>query len=389
MQIDPADIAICIADEEAGGPQAPVPTSTPIVQTSLFSFPTFGALVDALKAEHRHSVYTRGQNPTVQAFEHKLAALERGEACKCFASGMAAISAVMLGLLRSGDHVLFVNQTYGPTLQLAEHLRRFGIEHDLVLDLEVESVERGIRPNTRLIWLESPGTMLLRVLDLGAVTALARQRSILTCVDNSWATPLCQKPLAAGADIVVHTCSKYLGGHSDVIAGGVVSTAELIQELFYSTFLLHGGILGPFDAWLLLRGLRTLPVRLTQHESDALEVASFLSTHSAVRRVYHPAFAENTELVRDQLTGYSGLLSFELADGDFESVSRVIDGLAHFLIGVSWGGVESVVISPNRGTNGPQLDAQEIPRGLIRLSVGLEGADVLIEDLASALAGAR
>ena len=389
MQIDPADIAICVTDEEAGGPLAPVPTSAPIVQTSLFSFPTFGALVDAFKAEHRHNVYTRGQNPTVQAFEHKLAALERGEACKCFASGMAAISAVMLGLLRSGDHVLFVNQTYGPTLQLAEHLRRFGIEHDSVLDLEVDSVERGIRPNTRLIWLESPGTMLLRVLDLGAVTAFARQRSILTCVDNSWATPLCQKPLAAGADIVVHTCSKYLGGHSDVIAGGVVSTAERIQELFYSTFLLHGGVLGPFDAWLLLRGLRTLPVRLRQHESDALEVARFLSTHSAVQRVHHPAFAESTDLVQSQLTGYSGLFSFELADGDFESVSRVIDGLAHFRIGVSWGGVESVVISPNRGTNGPQLDAQEIPRGLIRLSVGLEGPDVLIEDLASALAGAR
>jgi cystathionine beta-lyase/cystathionine gamma-synthase len=341
MLIDPADVAICVAGEEVTGPRASAPTSTPIVQTSLFTFPNFQMLVDALSAERQHHVYTRGRNPTVEAVERKLAALERGEAAKCFASGMAAISAVMLGLLKSGDHVLFVNNTYGPTLQLAKHLQRFGIEHDVLLDLDVEGFEEALRPETRLTWLESPGTMLFRVLDIEALTAVARERGILTCID----------------------------------------------ELFYRAFLLNGGILAPFDAWLLARGLRTLPVRLRQHEADALRVAEFLNGHPAVRRVNHPAFADEVELVKKQLTGYTGLFSFDLVRDDFESVRNFIDGLEHFRIGISWGGVESLVTSPNRGSNGAQLDAQRIPHGLVRLSVGLEGSDLLIEDLTSALAG--
>lgn len=396
MRIDPRDVSICAADDPASEPHVsgaasipgPVPASFPIVQTSLFSFPDLDSLFEGLGAEYRTSVYSRGRNPTVEAVERRIAALERGEACLCFGSGMAAISGVMLGLLRSGDHVLFVNDTYGPTLQLAEHLRRFGIGHDLLLDLDPAAVERAIRPETRLVWLESPGTMRFRVLDVPAVTALARERGILTGIDNSWATPLCQKPLELGVDIVMHTASKYLGGHSDLIAGAVVSTAARIEEIFYRAFLLNGGVLGPFDAWLLLRGIRTLPVRLRQHETDALAVAGFLRDHPAVRRVFHPALAEGEEarLVELQLSGTTGLLSFELARGDFESVRRAVDGLRRFRVGVSWGGVESLVISPNRGSNQERLDALGIPRGLVRLSVGLEGADLLIDDLASALA---
>lgn len=385
MRIDPADLAVCVSDPVPAEPAGGAPIPVPIVQTSLFSFPTLGALIEGLGAEHSHHVYTRGQNPTVEALERKLATLERGEACKCFASGMAAISAVMLGLLRAGDHVLFVNQVYGPALQLAEHLRRFGIDHDVQLDLEPATVAAAMRPNTRLVWLESPGTMLFRVLDLPAIAALARERGALTCVDNSWATPLCQKPLALGADIVVHSATKYLGGHSDVVAGAVVSTAELMEEIFYRAFLLNGGILAPFDAWLLLRGLRTLPARMRQHEADGLEVARFLQKHPSVRRVFHPAFSGDRELVDRQLSGFSGLLSFELERDDFANIERVIDSLRHFRIGVSWGGVESLVLSPNRGTNEARLRAQGVPPGLIRLSIGLEGAEVLIADLAEAL----
>ena len=385
MLIDPNDVAICLADDEEGEPRDGAPASTPIVQTSLFTFPNFQALIDGLSAEHRSHVYTRGRNPTVEAVERKLAALERGEACKCFGSGMAAISAVMLGLLRSGDHVLFVNHTYGPTLQLAAHLRRFGIEHDSLLDLDAQAFQRALRPNTRLVWLESPGTMLFRVLDIPALTSIAREAGILTCIDNSWATPVCQKPLTMGADVVVHSCTKYLAGHSDVVAGAVVSTAARIEEIFFRAFLLNGGILGPFDAWLLLRGLRTLPVRLRQHESTALRIAEFLKGHPAVRRVHHPALAENRELVERQLTGYTGLLSLELEHEDFDSVARFIDGLRRFRIGVSWGGVESLVISPNRGSNASELEERRIPPGLVRLSVGLEEAEALIEDLAAAL----
>ncbi|HEX7049062.1 MAG TPA: aminotransferase class I/II-fold pyridoxal phosphate-dependent enzyme [Longimicrobiales bacterium] len=389
MPIDPADIAICLADDDVGDGANAAPTCPPIVQTSLFTFPNFRALIEAQAAEYRSHVYTRGQNPTVEAVERKLAALERGGACKCFASGMAAISAVLLGLLRAGDHVLFVNQVYGPALQLARHLRRFGIEHDVLLDLDADAVERAIRPETRLIWLESPGTMLFRVLDIESVAAIARARGILTCLDNSWATPLFQKPIQLGIDIVVHSATKYLGGHSDIVAGAVITTAERMEEIFYRAFMLNGGILAPFDAWLLHRGLRTLPVRLRQHEADALRVAQFLRDHPAVRRVYHPAFAEDRALVEKQLAGYSGLLSFELVRDGFDDVARVIDALEHFRIGVSWGGFESLALSPNRGTNARQLEAQGIPPGLIRISVGLEGADLLIADLAAALDGVQ
>lgn len=367
------------------GASQPIPP--PIVQTSLFAFPHFQALVDGLADERGHCLYSRGNNPTVEAVERKIAALERAEDSKCFASGMAAVSAVMLGLLNADDHVLFVNQVYRPTVALAEQLGRFGIEHDVLFDLDVATVESALRPNTRLVWLESPGTMLFRVLDIEAVTAAARARGALTCLDNSWATPLYQKPLTMGVDIVVHSCSKYIGGHSDVVAGAVASTAAIMEQIFYRSFLLNGGILAPFDAWLLLRGLRTLPVRIQQHEADALRVAEFLDKHPAVRRVFHPAFTADPRLVETQLRGYSGLFSFELVDGSFEAVRRVIDGFRRVRIGVSWGGVESIAVSPNRETNGEYLDAQGIPRGLIRLSVGLEGAAVVIEDLARALTG--
>ncbi len=382
MPIDPADIAICVSGDAANFGGA---TSPPIVQTSLFTFPSYRSLLDALASEHTNNVYSRGQNPTVEAVERKLAKLERGEACKCFGSGMAAVSAVLMGLLEQGDHVVFVNQTYGPTLQLADQIRRFGIEHDLVLDLSIEAVERVIRPNTKLLWLESPGTMTVRVLDVEAMAQLAQAKGVTTCIDNTWATPLLQKPLTMGIDISLHTASKYLGGHSDLIAGVVVTTATRMEQIFYRAFMLLGGILSPFDGWILYRGMRTLPTRLAQHGADALAVAEFLRGHAAVARVNHPAFAADQDLVERQLRGYSGLFSFELENDTFENVERVIDGLEHFSIGVSWGGVESLVISPFRGTNADALARQEIPRGLIRLSIGLEGADLLMRDLDRAL----
>jgi cystathionine beta-lyase/cystathionine gamma-synthase len=387
LQLDPADVALCIADYPPVVDD-PVPMTVPLVQTSLFAYADFASLLDGLAAEHLHHVYTRGQNPTVEALERKLAALEGGEACKCFGSGMGAISAVLLGLLESGDHVLFVNHTYGPTLQLGSQLRRFGIASDVLLDLEPASVRHALRANTRLLWLETPGTMLFRVADIAAVAAVARKRGITTCVDNSWATPLLQKPLALGADVVVHSVSKYLAGHSDVMAGAVITTRALLEQIFYRAYLLHGAVLAPHDAWLVLRGLRTLPVRLQQQEADARRVADFLLDHPAVRGVFYPGFAENQDVVQRQMRGCSGLFSFALARDDFATLRRVIDALRVFRIGVSWGGVESLVISPTRSDAPSALDAQGIPHGLIRLSIGLEGADVLIADLDQALAQA-
>jgi len=385
MPIDPRDIAICTSAGEAApddfGSMAP-----PIVQTSLFSLPTFRELLDALADEDDHYVYTRGQNPTVAHVERQLAALERGDRCKCFGSGMAAISAVLMGLLESGDHVLFINQIYGPTLQLANHLQRFGITHDVTYDRSIESIASAVKENTRLVWMESPSTMLFRMLDVPAVAALASERGLVSVMDNTWSTPLFQKPIEVGVDIVVHSLTKYVGGHSDVVAGAVITSARLMEQIFYRAFMLNGGILGPFDAWLLARGIRTLPIRLERHQSNALAVAEFLSQHASVRRVFHPALdPEDRDLAASQLAGYSGLLSFELATDEFAAVADFIDGLKMFRIGVSWGGFESLVVSPNRGDNGDSLAAQGIPPGLVRLSVGLEDADQLKKDLAQAL----
>jgi cystathionine beta-lyase/cystathionine gamma-synthase len=382
-RIDPQDELICLGHEEnveaQGGALAP-----PIVQTSLFAMPSLEELMAGFAGEHERPIYTRGNNPTVRAVEAKIARLERGEECRCLASGMAAISAVMLSRLRAGDHVLFVNQTYGPTLQLAQHLERFGIRHDLLLDLDPAAVEAALEPETRLLWLESPGTMLFRQLDLGAVAAIARERGVTSVVDNSWASPLFQKPLTLGVDMVVHSATKYIGGHSDVVAGAVVGGSEAMERLFYDALLLNGGVMAPFDAWLLNRGLRTLPVRMRRHHSNGLEVARFLASHPKVRQVFHPALVDAVSLPAG-LCGYSGLLSAELDTDCFEDLARFVDGLDHFRIGVSWGGVESLAIVPFRGDNAEALSAQGIPLGLLRLSVGLEDPPVLIADLERAL----
>ncbi len=397
MRIDPDDIAICLGHGARATPptrtrttQGPEPMMPPIVQTSLFAFESFEALCEGLSEEHRRHVYTRGQNPTVEAIERQLAALERGARCKCFASGMAAISSVMYGLLEAGDHVLFVNQIYGPTLELARHLRRFGIEHDVSLHLDLDSIEQALRPETKLIWLESPGTMLYRMVDVPAVCRLAKGRGIMVGMDNTWATPLLQKPLTVGVDIVAHSCAKYIGGHSDVMAGALIASDSVMEQIFYRSYLLNGGILGPHDAWLLIRGLRTLPTRLQQHETGGLAVMEFLQRHPAVEAVYHPAASGDSGLVEDQLAGYTGLFSFALAGADHARVSRVIDALRLFKIGVSWGGVESIVLSPNRGGAATEsyLETAGIPPGLIRLSIGLEPPDTLIADLDAALSAA-
>ena len=207
-------------------------------------------MMEGLKHENREYVYTRGTNPTVQALEIRLAELERGESCKCFASGIAAISAVFTGLLEAGDHILFINQIYGPTFQLAEMLTKFGVEYSFLFGDEMENFESHIRANTKLIYFESPGTMLFRLVSIESITKVANERGILTCIDNSVSTPLFQKPIEMGVDLVVHSCTKYIGGHSDVVGGALITSEELMEKIFYSSFMLLGGIQAPFNAWL-------------------------------------------------------------------------------------------------------------------------------------------
>lgn len=351
----------------------------PIYQTSLFTKPSFGEFARQQAAEHENFVYSRGTNPTVAFLEERLALLEGGQAAKCFASGMGAIGAVLAGLLRSGDHVLFVNTVYGPTTQLAQHLGRFGVEYTVLADPAAD-IEEHIRENTALIYVESPGTMLMKVVDVRALTTVARRRGIRTVMDNTWSTPLFQKPLAAGVDLVVHSLTKYIGGHSDVMGGAVIGSKDTIRELFYHGYQLFGAVMSAMDASLVLRGLRTLPVRMEQHQRNALSVIDHLNAHPDVTAVHHPHADHGPaeDVISSQFSGFSGLLSFELREGTFERVSRFVDALSLFRIGPSWGGYESLVTSPARSTPDPAWAPWP---GLIRLSVGLEGAQSQIEDL--------
>jgi len=366
--------------------------SPPIFEASLFAFDDFDACLEGLTGGGDYYIYTRGRNPTVEIAEHKLAALEGGEAAKFFASGMAAISAVVLSHVKQGDHVLCVRSVYGVThTLLTQWLPRFGVSASFVDGTDLAAIEASIQDNTRLIYLESPTSVLFQLQDLAAVARIAKQRGILTAVDNSWASPIFQQPLALGIDLSIHTASKYIGGHSDLVAGAVIGRKELIDRLRNNEYAILGGVIGPFEAWLCIRGMRTLPLRLKQHEASGLEIASWLENHPKVRRVMHPGLASHPqhELARRQMSGMGGLFSFEL-DADLDGIRRFVNALSLFHIGVSWGGFESLVLpigavdahkSQKTGTPGQE----GLPLGLIRLFIGLEDAQDLRRDLEQAL----
>jgi len=358
-----------------------------LFKNSLFIFPKFKDLTNALSKEREEYVYSRGTNPTVEILEKKLAALEHVEACKVFSSGMAAISSAMTAFLKQGDHILFVNSIYGPALQYAKYIEKFGIEHSITTSTDAHVIAKEIKENTKIIYLESPGTMTFRLLDLKAVADVAKAKNILTMIDNTWATPIFQKPLDFGIDVSIHSCTKYIGGHSDVVCGAVIAREELIACIFKNEFMLHGGCIGPFEAWLVMRGLRTLPIRMEKHQESALRVVEFLEKHEKVRKVNFPGLksSRDYELGKKQLKGYSGLISFEIISESYEDVEMIIDSCKVFKIGVSWGGFESLIISPNYGHNIEDLKKKDVYPGLIRISVGLEGAETLINDLNNAL----
>jgi len=379
LQFDPQDELICIGGHRPladGGSVLP-----PIAQASLFRQPDMATLFDGLSREHEVAVYSRGTNPTLSVLEDALARLERGEACKCFASGMGAIAATLTSFLEAGDHVLFAGTIYGPTIQLAQRLEGDGVRWSRTDAKNLEGIEAALRPETRVLYMESPGSMLFGLLPLAELAALAKSRGIVTMLDNSVSTPLLQKPIELGVDLVLHSCSKYIGGHSDLVGGAVIGSAEHIERIFRKGLLLFGAAMAPFTAWLCLRGLMTLPVRIAKHHEDALALAGWLADHSRVRRVFHPALA-NDPLYSQQMRGHSGLFSFEL-DGGFVDAVAVADRLRQFGRAVSWGGPESLVMTGHKGE--PVDPAPAVPASLIRLSVGHEGVETLQKDLERAL----
>jgi len=341
--------------------------------------------------EHKGYEYSRTGNPTRAALEESLAALENGKYGLAFASGLAATTTV-LSLLKSGDHIIAGDDLYGGTYRLLEQVvKNWGVTTDYVDIDQIGDFETAIQPNTKLIWIETPTNPLLKIIDIAALAKLARKHHLILVVDNTFASPYFQSPLELGADIVVHSTTKYLGGHSDIIGGAVItSDEELYRALkFYQNAI--GAVPSPFDSWLVLRGIKTLAVRMREHEKNALFLAEFLAQHSQVERIYYPGLPshEQHQLAKKQMSGFGGMISMELK-GNFQDVERFASRLKLFFLAESLGGVESLLCYPAKMTHGSLPPEERLKRGikdnLVRLSVGIEHQLDLRADLENALA---
>ena len=362
------------------------PVVGPIYQTSLFTFPTYEAMRQAFAGERNGYIYSRVGNPTVHDFERRIAALEGTEAARGFASGMAAITATVLSIVQAGDRIVAVRHVYGDAYRFFEKLLpRLGVSVQYVDGSDAEAVEAAL-PGARLLYLESPTSMVFELQDIARLAAAARAQGVVTVIDNSWATPVFQKPHFHGVDLVLHSASKYIGGHSDVVAGVVAGPAAMIAKINELTHPFLGAKLAPVDAFLLTRGLRTLPLRLRRHMDSTLTIADRLRQHSHVVQVHHPVYSNHPG--RATLTGFTGLFTFEVDDR--VDAARLSDALKFFRLGVSWGGHESLIVpvaaslAQTPGVN--SFERFGVSPRAIRLHVGLEDAEILWSDLEQALA---
>ncbi|TPH14611.1 trans-sulfuration enzyme family protein [Litorilituus lipolyticus] len=365
----------------------------PVYQNSLFTFDSWEALEQAFADKENSVIYTRGNNPTVQYTEGKLALLAGGERAKLFSSGMAAVSAGILHFLSQGDHLITVSNIYGPTATLIRNMLvpKMGVEVTYVSGNCLEEIAKAIRPNTRLIYLESPSSVIFSLQDLKQISLLAKEHDIATMIDNTWATPLYQKPLALGIDLEMHSCSKYLGGHSDIIGGVLIGSQSLINNISMKEYELLGAASSPNDASMLLRSLRTLPIRMERHQQSAMRIAEFLDNHEKIAEVFYPGLASFKQalLAGQQMTGFSGLFSFKLKTDNLVLIKNFFNTLKLFQKGVSWGGHESLIYAPAISCSVEQTPEHMKRMGIslsnMRVSIGLENADDLIADLTNAL----
>ncbi|QXV65429.1 aminotransferase class I/II-fold pyridoxal phosphate-dependent enzyme [Mucilaginibacter sp. 21P] len=363
----------------------------PIIQSSNFTFKTVAGFREALTDEFEATLYSRGQNPTLNILRKKLAALDGAEDALVFGSGIAAITVPILALLKHGDHIVSIENPYSWTIKLFNNfLSKYGISTTFVDGTDTANIEQAIQPKTRLIYLESPNTFSYDLQDLTAVAAIAKQRNIITMIDNSYCTPLYQQPIKLGIDLVAQSATKYIGGHSDVVAGVLTGSKALIKQIFDHEFLNTGAALSPHSAWLLIRGLRTLPLRLERSFETTKKVIAWLKQHPRVDKVLWPfdeEFAQR-ELAEQQMQGCGGLFSFTLKGSSIEKIEAFCNGLKHVLMAVSWGGHESLIIPAVAGVSINDYDEQNLRHQLIRMYVGLEEPDYLIKDLEQALRSA-
>jgi cystathionine beta-lyase len=360
----------------------------PILQTSNFACKTVDDMRRMLQNEAESYLYTRGNNPTVTMLEQKLAALEGAEHAIAFGSGIAAVSAAVLSQLNAGDHVVCIEKPYGWTNVLMKRfLPRFGVEITMVDGTDTENYRRAIRPNTKLLYMESPNSFTFELQDIAAITALAKQHGCSTIIDNSFASPLYQNPIQFGVDLVVHSCTKYIGGHSDTMGGIICGSREMINRIFEREYMTLGAILAPNDAWLLLRGLRTLPVRMERVAASTRQVVAWLEEHPKVERIYYPFSPSHPqyELARRQMKSNTGQFTIALKTEDIRQVDNFCNSLQHFLMAASWGGHESLIYPAaayySNGTHKGKVDFN-----LVRFYIGLEDPDYLIRDIEQALA---
>jgi cystathionine beta-lyase/cystathionine gamma-synthase len=359
----------------------------PIMQTSNFRVGTVAALKGLFDDEYSGYLYSRGLNPTVEILRKKLAALDGAEDCLVFNSGAAAIFAAVLANVGAGDHIVSVERPYTWAARMFNHvLPRFGVTTTYIDGTQIENFERAILPNTRVIYLESPNSWEFKLQDIRAVAELARAENIITIIDNSYCTPLLQRPIEMGIDIAMQTATKYIGGHSDTLGGVLTGSGAMMKKIFDSEYLNIGSGIQPFNAWLLLRGLRTMPARLERIAVTTRQVMEFLKGHPRVEKVLFP-FDESFpqyELAARQMLGACGLLSFYVRATEMGQIVRLCESLRHIMMAVSWGGHESLIL-PRCATLDPgQFDPSNDEHRMLRLYTGLEDPGYLIADLEQA-----
>lgn len=364
--------------------------SPPIIQTSNFAFKKVDDLRKVFEDEYSSYLYTRGLNPTVDILRKKLAALDGAEDCLVFNSGASAIFASVLANVKSGDHIVSVNKPYTWAQKMFDNiLPRFGVTTTYIDGTNIENFERSILPHTSLIYLESPNSWDYALQDLRAVAELARAENIITICDNSYCTPLYQKPISFGIDMVLQSATKYLGGHSDVVAGVLSGTYDMMKRIFDNELLNMGNGISPFNAWLLIRGLRTLPLRLERISATTVKVVDYLKQHPRVEQVIFP-FDETFRqfaLAKQQMQGACGLVTMVMKAESVEEIVKFCESLKHMLMAVSWGGHESLVMPKCASLQPSEFNPRNTDHRMIRLYIGLEEAEYLIEDLSQALAG--
>jgi cystathionine beta-lyase/cystathionine gamma-synthase len=360
----------------------------PIVQSSNFSFKTVESLRTAFQNEKGTHLYTRGNNPTVEILRKKIAALAGADDALILGSGAAAMATAVIANVKQGDHVICVKKPYSWTEKLCRIiLKRFGVETTFIEGKEVGEYRAAIQVNTKLIILESPNTFTYEIQPLKAISALARERGIITIIDNTYCSPLGQRCIELGIDLEVHSASKYLNGHSDIVAGVIIGNSSMIQRIYHSEFMNLGAIISPNDAWLMLRGLRTLPIRLRQIGESTHRVVTYLEQHPAIERVLFP-FSDNNpqvELAKQQMSWAGGLLTVLLKTSDLADVEKFCESLRFFQMAVSWGGHESLIMPAAAFYPSDYVGTRTYPPNMVRIYVGLEDADILINDLKQAL----